>query len=105
MPIILPANSNDRVHAWHLFVIRLNQDVKISRDELIEYLSKKNIGTSVHYNPLHRQPYWRDRYKLTSEMFPESEKAYQTMVSIPLYTLMSPEQQDHIIDSLRNVLR
>jgi len=105
LPIILPANSNDRVHAWHLFVIRLNQDVKISRDELIEYLSKKNIGTSVHYNPLHRQPYWRDRYKLTSEMFPESEKAYQTMVSIPLYTLMSPEQQDHIIDSLRNVLR
>jgi dTDP-4-amino-4,6-dideoxygalactose transaminase len=105
LPIILPTVSNNRVHAWHLFVIRLNQDSTINRDELIEYLSKKNIGTSVHYNPLHRQPYWRDRYKLTGDMFPEAEKAYQSMVSIPLYTLMTSEQQDYIIEALRSVFK
>jgi dTDP-4-amino-4,6-dideoxygalactose transaminase len=105
LPIILPTVSNNRVHAWHLFVIRLNQDSAINRDELIEYLSKKNIGTSVHYNPLHRQPYWRDRYKLTGDMFPEAEKAYQSMVSIPLYTLMTSEQQDYIIEALRSVFK
>jgi len=106
LPIILPSDKNNNgVHAWHLFVIRLNQKSKISRDELIHYLSEKNIGTSVHYKPLHLQPYWRDRYKLTSDMFPETDKAYQAMISIPLYTLMTDEQQDYIISELHNAFK
>lgn len=104
LPLILPADapSNDE-HAWHLYVVRLS-DARISRDELIQALSDHGIGTSVHYVPLHRQPYWRDRYRLTPEMFPNAEAAYQSMVSIPLYTRMSDDDQTRVIRALHAIL-
>ena len=76
----------------------------MNRDELIQFLSDKGIGTSVHYVPLHRQPYWRDRYQLTNDMFPETDKAYLSMASIPLYTAMSDEQQNRVIQALHEAL-
>jgi dTDP-4-amino-4,6-dideoxygalactose transaminase len=105
LPLILPADDTDGgSHSWHLFVIRLQNEARINRDELIQFLSDKGIGTSVHYVPLHRQPYWRDRYQLTNDMFPETDKAYLSMVSIPLYTAMSDEQQDRVIQALHEAL-
>jgi dTDP-4-amino-4,6-dideoxygalactose transaminase len=105
MPLILPASApNGDTHAWHLFVVRLSQDAHCSRDELIQRLSDDGIGTSVHYVPLHRQPYWRDMYKLTPLNFPNAEAAYQAMVSIPLYTSMTDQQQFRVIASLRKAL-
>ena len=94
------------VHAWHLYVIRLDDRAAafISRDALIQALSDRGIGTSVHYIPLHRQPYWRDRYQLTAEMFPHSEAAYQRMLSIPLFTAMSDANQDQVIAALQEIL-
>ena len=56
---------------------------------LIERLFAAGIGCSVHYIPLHHQPYWRDRYALRPEQFPHSERAYRRMLSLPLYTRMS----------------
>ena len=105
LPITLPSDDTDGgSHSWHLFVIRLQGDTLMSRDELIQFLSDQGIGTSVHYVPLHRQPYWRDRYKLTGDMFPETDAAYRSMVSIPLYTAMSDEQQDRVIQALHKAL-
>jgi len=105
LPLILPVDDTDGgSHSWHLFVIRLQNDARMNRDELIQFLSDKGIGTSVHYVPLHRQPYWRDRYQLTNDMFPETDKAYLSMVSIPLYTAMSDEQQDRVIQALHEAL-
>ena len=105
LPIILPTNAmHGGSHAWHLFVIRLQENAKLNRDELIQILSDQGIGSSVHYVPLHRQPYWRDKYQLTIDMFPITDKAYQAMLSIPLYTAMSDEQQDRVIQVLREAL-
>jgi dTDP-4-amino-4,6-dideoxygalactose transaminase len=105
LPLVLPADApNGDIHAWHLFVIRLSKSASCSRDELIQSLSDRGVGTSVHYVPLHRQPYWRDRYRLTSSMFPVADAAYQSMVSIPLYTKMSDEDQERVIDALREVM-
>ena len=105
LPLILPANAPDGdIHSWHLFVIRLKETATVSRDELIQILADKKIGTSVHYVPLHRHPYWRDRYNLNNDMFPLSDKAYQYMLSIPLYTLMSDSDQDRVISALREAL-
>ena len=84
--------------------IRVAEGARLGRDALIEALSQRGIGTSVHYVPLHRQPYWRDRYGLTPQMFPHAEAAYQTMVSLPLYTAMSDADQDRIIDALNEIL-
>jgi len=105
LPIILPTDDMDGgSHAWHLFVIRVQDDSPANRDELIQILSDQGIGSSVHYVPLHRQPYWRDEYKLTTDMFQITDKAYQAMLSIPLYTAMSDKQQDRVIQVLREAL-
>ncbi|SDD73872.1 dTDP-4-amino-4,6-dideoxygalactose transaminase [Variovorax sp. CF079] len=105
LPLICPADPPaGEVHAWHLYVIRLALSAKVTRDELVQALSDRGIGTSVHYVPLHRQPYWRDRYALTPAMFPHSDAAYQSMVSIPLFTAMTDRDQDRVIAALREVL-
>ncbi|MDR2011515.1 MAG: DegT/DnrJ/EryC1/StrS family aminotransferase [Rhodanobacter sp.] len=106
LPLILPADAPPgEVHAWHLYVIRLADEARVTRDEVIQALSDAGIGTSVHYVPLHRQPYWRDRYGLKSEQFPVAEKAYQRMVSIPLFTAMSDSEQERVIAALRAAVR
>lgn len=106
LPLILPANApSGDIHSWHLFVIRLTEEAGKSRDELIQNMSDRGIGTSVHYIPLHRQPYWMEKYSLSPEMFPVAELAYQSMISIPLYTVMSDADQTRVIDSLRILLK
>ncbi len=105
LPLVLPteAPSGD-VHAWHLYVIRLAPSARTTRDQVIQALSDRGIGTSVHYVPLHRHPYWRDRYQLTPEMFPHGDAAYQTMLSLPLFTAMSDADQDRVISALHQLL-
>ena len=106
LPLILPADAPPGdTHAWHLFVIRLQDDAKVTRDEVIQALSDAGIGTSVHYVPLHRQPYWRDRYGLTPEQFPVAEHSYQRMLSIPLFTAMSDDEQARVIAALKACVR
>ena len=73
-------------------------------DRLIELLAERGIGTSVHYIPLHRQPYWRDRYDLRAERFPHAEAAYQALLTLPLYTRMSDADQARVIATLRELL-
>ncbi len=92
-------------HAWHLFVLRLSDAARLTRDEVIDRLAAAGIGTSVHYVPLHRQPYWRDRYGLRPEQFPVADRAYQRMFSIPLFTAMSDDEQTRVIAALKAVLR
>ena len=105
LPLVLPADDVDGgSHSWHLFVIRVQDNSPVNRDELIQILSDQGIGSSVHYVPLHRQPYWRDEYQLMIDMFPITDKAYQAMLSIPLYTAMSDEQQDRVIQVLQEAL-
>ena len=105
LPLILPADAPaGDAHAWHLFVLRLADDARATRDEVIQALSDAGIATSVHYVPLHRQPYWRDRYQLTPEQFPVAEAAYQRMFSIPLFTAMSDDEQGRVIAALRAVV-
>ena len=95
LPLITPpdAKAGD-LHAWHLYPLRLADGAPIgrpgmNRDVLIEQLFAAGIGCSVHYIPLHLQPYWRDRYALRAEDFPHSQHAYERMISLPIYTRMT----------------
>ena len=106
LPLTLPSDDmNGGSHSWHLFIIRIKIDAKMNRDDLIQFLSDQGIGTSVHYVPLHRQPYWCNKYNLTNNMFPATDQAYLSMISIPLYTAMTDEQQDRVIKALHDALR
>jgi dTDP-4-amino-4,6-dideoxygalactose transaminase len=105
LPLQLPADAPaGDVHAWHLYVVRVTEVAGVSRDHVIQALADLGVGTSVHYVPLHRHPYWRDRYGLTPEMFPQAEAAYQAMISIPLFTAMSDADQTRVIRALHEVL-
>jgi len=106
LPVITPpwpAMDGD-IHAWHLYVLQLGDAATIERDVLIERLFAAGIGCSVHYIPLHLQPYWRDRYALRAEQFPNSERAYRRMLSLPLYTRMTDADVRRVVDAVRAAL-
>ena len=92
-------------HAWHLYPLRLSDAAPITRDRLIEHLFAAGIGVSVHYIPLHLQPYWRDRYGLRAQDFPHSQHAYERMLSLPIYTRMNPADTDRVVQALHRFMR
>lgn len=105
LPLTLPATpSNNDLHAWHVYAIRLNNNAKISRDDFIEEMFRRGIGCSVHFIPLHLHPYWRDTYNLKAEDFPCAYDAYKRVVSLPLYTRMTEEDQDRVIKAVMELL-
>jgi dTDP-4-amino-4,6-dideoxygalactose transaminase len=100
-----PAHAPEgEVHAWHLYVIRLNDDAPVSRDDFINEMAAAGIGTSVHFIPLHLHPYWRDTYRLQPEDFPIATRAFQQAVSLPLYTRMTEADQERVIHAARSIL-
>ena len=103
LPLILPprpVHAGD-LHSWHLYVVRLSDDATLNRDQLIESLFADGIGVSVHYIPLHLHPYWKERYELKPEQFPHSQKAYERMVTLPLYTRMTDDDVERVITAVR----
>lgn len=105
LPLVLPKKPDDgERHSWHLYPIRLDDSVSIERNAFIEKLYAAGIGLSVHYIPLHLHPYWRDTYKLKPEMFPISQKAYERMVSLPIYTKMTEADIERVCAEIRTVM-
>jgi len=105
LPVITPPwPKGGDSHAWHLYVLQLTDAAPLERDPLIERLFAAGIGCSVHYIPLHLQPYWRDRYALRPEQFPNSDRAYRRMLSLPLYTRMSDADVRRVVDAVRAAL-
>lgn len=92
------------VHSWHLYIIRLDEGVRISREEFIQRMSARGIGCSVHFIPLHLHPYWRETYQLQPHHFPLSWRAYERAVSLPLYTRMTDDDQTRVIEAVREVM-
>jgi len=92
------------VHAWHLYVLQLLPEAPVDRNTFIERMAALGIGTSVHFIPLHRHPYWRDTYRLRPEDFPMAELAYSRVVSLPLYTRMTDADQERVIEAVREIL-
>jgi len=105
LPVILPpkAPAGD-THAWHLYVIRLTDNASVTRDHFIELMAEKGVGCSVHFIPLHLHPYWRDRYNLKPEDFPNALKAYERAVSLPLFTKMTEADQEKVVAAVRDIL-
>jgi dTDP-4-amino-4,6-dideoxygalactose transaminase len=106
LPIRTPkvAGPQDK-HAWHLYVIQLElEELRITRDEFIEKMAQNGIGTSVHFIPLHIQPYWRDRYGFKPEDYPVALDCYQRAVSLPIYSKMTDNDVDRVIGAVREIL-
>ena len=105
LPLVLPPQpAAGDLHSWHIYVLRLREDAPVGRDAVIEALFAAGIGCSVHYIPLHQQPYWRERYGLRAEDFPHSQKAYLATFSLPLYSRMTLADAERVAAVLRGVL-
>ena len=81
--------------------MRLTDEATVGRDAFIERLFAAGIGCSVHYIPLHLQPYWRERYRLDAAQFPRSQRAYERLASLPIYTRMSDGDVERVIAAVR----
>ncbi len=105
LPVITaPVAAAGELHPWHLYVLRLLPGAGIGRDAFIERLFALGIGCSVHYIPLHLQPYWRDRYALRAEDFPASQRAYEQMLSLPVYSRMGDADVARVVAAVRGLL-
>lgn len=101
-PIVRPEVE----HAWHLYVIHLNLErLRISRNQFIEELKVRNIGTSVHFIPIHLHPYYRDKYNYKPDDFTIAYREYQRIVSLPLYPRMSDQDVEDVIAAVIEVVK
>lgn len=103
--IILPKKPTpDSMHSWHLFRIQLNNNCKISRQEIITKLSLMGIGTSVHYKPLYRLSYYKKKLKLYNKNYPNSENIWKSTISLPIYPSLKKKDVIYICKSLKQVI-
>lgn len=96
---------DDRKTSYHLYVIKLNLDaLKIDRAEFIELMKERGVGCSVHFIPLYKHPYYRDKFKLDPGKFPVSESQYSRLVSLPIYPDLSDREMHHSSNSVIEIL-
>lgn len=101
-----PANRADCRHAWHLYLLRLNlSQLTLSRSEFIEALKSRNIGTSVHFIPLHIQPYYSRTYGFAPLDFPIAYREYQRVISLPIYSKMSDRDVQDVIEAVTTLVK
>jgi perosamine synthetase len=101
----IPTVLEDRESAWHLYVLRLNLDrLRIGRDQVIEQLKQRGIGTSVHFIPLHLHPYYRETYHYRETDLPIATAEYHRSFSLPIYPGMSSDQIAYVIEQVLAVV-
>ncbi|HEX7337374.1 MAG TPA: DegT/DnrJ/EryC1/StrS family aminotransferase [Gemmatimonadales bacterium] len=102
----IPVERPDVEHAWHLYVLRLRLGaLRIGRDQFIDELTARNIGTSVHFIPLHLHPFYRQKYGYLPHRFPVAYSAYQRMLSLPLHPALTDEDVSDVIAAVLDVTR
>jgi len=102
--IVLPPAGENRIHAWHLFPIRLReQALRISREEFIQELRARGVASSVHWRPLHLHPYYQETFGWSPESSPVASQVWRTLVSLPLFPAMREEEQAHVIQSVADI--
>lgn len=90
--------------AWHLYAVLIDFDaIRRSRRQVMQALAERGIGTQVHYLPVHRQPYYRERYGTLS--LPGADEYYRRVLSLPLFPAMETADVDRVVEALAGVLR
>lgn len=95
--VVPPVVRPDRDSSWHLYVIKTS-----NRDELVEKLKQAGIGTSVHFIPVHKHPYYRTTYGYRDGDYPTANRVFDRSLSLPIYPGMTDGEVDRVIE---NVLR
>jgi perosamine synthetase len=92
-------------HSWHLYPIRLPLErLKIDRGQFIAMMRERNIGTSVHFIPLHLHPYYCTRYQYRPEEFPNASDAYERLISLPIYPTMIESDAHDVVCAVTDII-
>jgi len=104
LAIEVPA-VRDRVDpAWHLYPVRLNlHSLSVGRAEVFRALRAENIGVNVHYVPVHKHPYYRDRFAYKGGEYPVAEDAYERLISLPMFHGMTDADVGDVIRAVSKV--
>jgi len=103
-PLAVPAYSHK--HSWHLFIVRLDvEKSKLNRNNFMEELKKKNIGTGLHFRAVHQQKYYMETMKTPSGMLPNTEWNSERICSLPLFPGMTYEDADDVVDAIKDILK
>ncbi|MEO1981937.1 MAG: DegT/DnrJ/EryC1/StrS family aminotransferase, partial [Fuerstiella sp.] len=99
-----PVTRSDVTHAWHLYVLRLNDtQLTIDRNQFIEQLNERNIGTSVHFIPIHLHSHYAKKYGWQAEDFPVALENYNRMLSLPLSPKMTDQDVTDVIEAVTDI--
>jgi dTDP-4-amino-4,6-dideoxygalactose transaminase len=103
--IILPQIQPNRIHSWHLYVIRLKLDrLKIDRARFITELTQRGVGTSVHWLPLHMHPYYRETYGYAPEDLPVACSLYPEIITLPIYPDMTGDDVSYVCGAIKDII-
>ncbi len=91
-------------HSWHLFWIVLNEKCPLERNAFIDRMNEAGIGTSVHYKPLHHMTYYRERYGLTPDNFPNAERHWRGVVTLPVYPGLSNDDLAYVCETVKKLV-
>lgn len=102
LPEVLP----DRSTSWHLYVLRLHPEaLRIDRDTFIRELAARGVSASVHFIPLHLQPFYQRNFQYKKGDLPVAEEQYLRSVSLPIYPGMTSGEISHVIESVSDIIR
>lgn len=102
-PAIVPVAKAGRPHGWHLYAVLIDfEKIGLSRERVMRHLRGQGIGTQVHYIPVHRQPYYCDRYGV--QMLPGADAYYGRCLSIPLFPAMADDDVRRVSDALAGLI-
>ena len=103
--LILPRTMPDRIHSWHLYIIRLKLPLlTIDRAKVIALLKEAGVATSVHYLPLHMHPFYRDQFGYAPKDLPCAGSLYYEIISLPIYPEMTGSDVTYVCAQLQQVL-
>jgi len=107
MPEISPlALRKDVSHAYHLYVIRLNlEKIRTCKATIFNSLRAEGIGINVHYIPVHLHPFYQQKFNTRPGMFPHAEKAYEEIISLPIFPKMDDNDICDVINAMEKVIR
>lgn len=97
--------SDDVLHAWHLYIIRIKPGFGLNRDEAFCRMKERNIGVNVHYRPVHLHSYYRKRFGTGPGLCPVAEKAGEEILTLPLWPGMDNADVERVIDALEGARR
>jgi dTDP-4-amino-4,6-dideoxygalactose transaminase len=106
LPVRTPAPAEpDTIHARHLYTLLISPDFcGKERDNVLQELHARGIGTGVHYTALHLHPYYRETFGYREGMFPHAEEIGAGTLSLPLSAKLSDEDVERVIEAVREAL-